>query len=235
MDFLETKYLYLGLMIFTIIFPLIRSFEYRLVYYKRVRYILPGVMLMMLLFIPWDVWFTDMGVWWFRDDYITGTRLFGLPLEEWSFFVCVPFACVFIYEAIRYYIKRDLLKGVAPYFFYGFGAILLVFAIYFNDRIYPLVTFSLTSVACFWLAYKNPSWSGRFLLMYLVSWLPFLLVNGVLTGNFTELPIVNYNPEHHIGTRITTIPVEDSVYSLLMLMIVVAIYEWRLKKTGVQF
>jgi lycopene cyclase domain-containing protein len=127
------------------------------------------------------------------------------------------------------------LKGVAPYFFYGFGAILLVFAIYFNDRIYPLVTFSLTSVACFWLAYKNPSWSGRFLLMYLVSWLPFLLVNGVLTGNFTELPIVNYNPEHHIGTRITTIPVEDSVYSLLMLMIVVAIYEWRLKKTGVQF
>ena len=235
MDFLETKYLYLGLMIFTIIFPLIRSFEHRLVYYKRVKYIFPAVIGMMLIFIPWDVWFTEMGVWWFRDDYITGARLFGLPLEEWSFFVCVPFACVFIYEAIRYYVKRDLLGSVAHYFFYGFGAILLVLAIVFSHRIYPLVTFSLTSIACFLLAYYRPAWIGRFLFMYLVSWLPFLLVNGVLTGNFTETPVVNYNPEHHIGTRITTIPVEDSVYSLLMLLMVVAIYEWNMKRKNVSF
>ncbi len=235
MDFLETKYLYLGLMIFTIIFPLIRSFEHRLVYYKRVKYIFPAVIGMMLIFIPWDVWFTEMGVWWFRDDYITGARLFGLPLEEWSFFVCVPFACVFIYEAIRYYVKRDLLGSVAHYFFYSFGAILLVLAIVFSHRIYPLVTFSLTSMACFLLAYYRPAWIGRFLFMYLVSWLPFLLVNGVLTGNFTETPVVNYNPEHHIGTRITTIPVEDSVYSLLMLLMVVAIYEWNMKRKNVSF
>ncbi|MDG1295738.1 MAG: lycopene cyclase domain-containing protein [Saprospiraceae bacterium] len=235
MDFLETKYLYLGLMVFTIMFPLVRSFEHRLVYYKRIKYILPATLAMMAIFIPWDVWFTEIGVWWFRDDYITGARLFGLPLEEWAFFVCVPFACLFIYEAIRYYVRKDILGGVAHYIFYAFAAILLVFAIIYNDRIYPLVTFSLTGIACFLLAYFRPVWIGRFLLMYLVSWLPFLLVNGVLTGNFTETPIVNYNPIHHIGTRITTIPVEDSVYSMLMLLTVVVIYEWSLKRLKVSF
>ena len=61
---------------------------------------------MMLLFIPWDIWFTDIGVWWFRDDYITGWKIFLLPIEEWLFFIVVPYACIFIYEVLIYFIKR---------------------------------------------------------------------------------------------------------------------------------
>ena len=66
---------------------------------------------------------------------------------------------------------------------------------------------------------------GRFLLMYLVSFIPFLIVNGLLTGCLIKSPIVNYNPSEIIGLRILTIPIEDSIYNLLMLMIVVSVYE----------
>jgi lycopene cyclase domain-containing protein len=61
--------------------------------------------------------------------------------------------------------------------------------------------------------------------MYLVSFLPFLLINGVLTGSFIKSPIVNYNSNEIIGFRIFTIPIEDSVYNLLMLLIVVSLFE----------
>jgi lycopene cyclase domain-containing protein len=74
---------------------------------------------------------------------------------------------------------------------------------------------------------------GRFLMMYFVSFLPFLLVNGVLTGYLTKSPIVNYSSDEIIGFRILTIPIEDSIYNLLMLMIVIAVFEkLRVSKTN---
>ena len=64
-------------------------------------------------------------------------------------------------------------------------------------------------------------------MMYVVSWLPFLLINGALTGSFTENPVVNYNSNEITNIRIFTIPIEDSIYNLLMLLIVVFVYEKR--------
>ena len=58
-----------------------------------------------------------------------------------------------------------------------------------------------------------------------MSLIPFLIINGFLTGSFSETPIVNYNPNQIIGLRIFNIPIEDTMYSLLMLLIVIAIYE----------
>jgi len=229
MEFLESKYLYLGLMIFSISYPLAQSFERRLQLYKNWKALFCATFVMMILFIPWDIWFTNMGVWWFRDDYISGVKLFLLPIEEWMFFVIVPYACVFIYEVLNYYIKKDFLKGISRPFFVVLGLLLITLSIFYTPNYYTAITFSITGIACVVLVLFNPKWIGRFLLAYLVSWLPFLLVNGALTGNFTNSPVVNYNPEEIIGFRITTIPIEDSVYNLLMLLIVIAVYE-RLKK-----
>ena len=67
--------------------------------------------------------------------------------------------------------------------------------------------------------------------MYLVSFIPFLLVNGVLTGCFIKAPIVNYNPNEIIGFRIITIPIEDYIYNLLMLLIVIFFFE-KFRKTN---
>lgn len=229
MSILESKYLYLGLMIFSIGYPLAQSFEWRLRLFKKWKAIFSGIFIMCCLFIPWDIWFTEMGVWWFRDDYITGLKIFGLPLEEWLFFIIVPYACVFIYEVLNYFVTTDYFGRIAKSVFFFISVTLICYGLVYANNYYTAITFLLTGLATLILAIKNPVWIGRFLFMYLVSWLPFLLINGALTGNFTDNPVVNYNPDEIIGLRITTIPIEDSVYNLLMLLIVISIYE---KKKG---
>jgi lycopene cyclase domain-containing protein len=227
LSFLETKYLYAILLLFSTAYPLAQSFEWRIKYYTKWKRLLPAILIMCAIFIPWDVWFTAKGVWWFNDKYISGIKLFHLPIEEWLFFIIVPFACMFIYEVLNYYIKKDIFGKVARPFFAALAIILLVVGLINNDKLYPFVTFTLTAIGLVILVYKNPVWKGRFLLMYLVSWIPFLLVNGALTGNFTEEATVNYNPFEFLGIRITTIPIEDSIYNLLMLLIVMSVYERR--------
>jgi lycopene cyclase domain-containing protein len=66
--------------------------------------------------------------------------------------------------------------------------------------------------------------------MYVVHLLPFFIVNGVLTA----LPVVWYNNAEIMGPRIGTIPAEDSMYSMLMLLLTVTLYELlrKRKSTG---
>ena len=70
-------------------------------------------MLTMGVFIPWDVIFTINGVWGFNSDYFLGFEIFSLPLEEWLFFICIPFACVFTHYALLLYFPNLKLNKVA--------------------------------------------------------------------------------------------------------------------------
>lgn len=180
---------------------------------------------MMLIFIPWDIYFTEAGVWWFNKTYITEIYLFNLPLEEVLFFVIVPFACVFIYEVLNYFIKIDFLAVIARPIFIIVSLILLFFAFKFHTNLYTFVCFSTTAITLSIVLLLNPKWLSQFLLAYLVTLIPFLLVNGILTGSFINSPVVNYNDAEIIGFRILTIPIEDFVYNLLMFLMVIGVYE----------
>ncbi len=225
MGFLESKYLYFYILLFALSYPLAQSFEHRISYYKKWKKLFVGIAIMMAIFVPWDVWFTHKGVWWFNEDYTSGLRIFLLPIEEWLFFVIIPFACFFIYEVLHYFIKKDHLANFARPFLTLFSLVLIVFSILNSDLLYPFVTFLSTGVLGLITAYFNPKWLGRFLLTYFVSLVPFLLVNGILTGSLIQHPVVNYNPEEVLGIRVLTIPIEDSVYNLMMLLIVMWVYK----------
>ena len=225
MEWLESEYLYLGLMLFSMAYPIAQSFERRLRYYQNWKGLFLGILAMMLIFIPWDIYFTAKGVWWFNDLYITGFKIWHLPIEEWAFFVVVPFACVFLYEVLKHFVKADVLKPIAQPTFLILAAVLLVVGALNFTRNYTAITFIITSISLVILGLKKPKWIGRFFLTYVICWLPFLLINGALTGNFTSEAVVNYDPEHNLGLRVLTIPIEDSVYNLLMLLIVISIYE----------
>ncbi|TAE52960.1 MAG: lycopene cyclase domain-containing protein, partial [Bacteroidetes bacterium] len=66
-----------------------------------------------------------------------------------------------------------------------------------------------------------PSWWGRFFLAWMVCLIPFFIVNGVLTS----LPVVWYNNAQNLGIRLGTIPIEDSMYLMLMLSLIMLVYE----------
>ena len=230
MEFLETKYLYFYLLLFSMTYPLLQSFEKRLSYYKKFKALIGAIVIMALLFIPWDIFFTLKKVWWFNSDYISDFKLFELPIEEVLFFVIVPFACVFIYEVVKYFFNTSFLKQIPLFVFSGLSVVLLIFALLNYSKTYTFINFLLTSIALFLVILKRPKWLNNFFVTYILTIIPFLLINGILTGALTKLPVVNYNPAEIIGVRIITIPIEDFVYNLLMLLMVIYFYEYFLRK-----
>jgi lycopene cyclase domain-containing protein len=176
-----------------------------------------------LFFIAWDVLFTDKGVWGFNPVYITGINIFNLPIEEVLFFVCVPYSCVFIYEVCNAYIKQDLIGANAKQISIIISLVCLVICVLFYDRTYTIVNVGISLLlvlfATFMYQFKN---LGRFYVAYVVSLIPFLICNGILTA----LPVVTYNNNENMALRIYTIPLEDTLYCLSLLLSTILLMDY---------
>ena len=217
------KFTYLLINFLTIFFPIILSFDKRVQFFKSWKFIFPGLIITGLLFLLWDYIFTIYGVWSFNPDYVIGVYMLNLPLEEILFFVTVPFACIFIYECLNYYVKKDLLKRYSIYInsaLFGFSVLMLLL---YYDRVYTLITFGLLAVVLLFAEFIiKSSLLSRFYLAYLVSLIPFYIVNGILTS----IPIVMYNDAENMAFRVGTIPLEDHFYSMAMLMLNIMFFEY---------
>jgi lycopene cyclase domain-containing protein len=226
------KNTYLLINFLTVLFPVILSFDKRVRFFQSWKYIFPGLFISGLLFLFWDYLFTIYGVWSFNPDYVKGIYFLNLPLEEILFFVTVPFACIFIYECLNYYIKRDLLESFSVYITYLLIVLCAVLLVLFYDRVYTLITYGLLLVilliAQFVLRLKFLS---RFYLAYLVSLIPFYIVNGLLTS----IPVVMYNNEENMAFRVGTIPFEDHFYSMAMLLLNIMFFEYFRKRIKVVY
>lgn len=225
-SFLDSHYLYLGLDLFTLSYPLAQSFEWRLEYYRKWKGLFRGILVAGTLFIIWDIAFTHMGVWGFNPRYLSGWYIGNLPVEEWLFFLVVPFACLFLYEVMNFYLKYDPFRTTWRPFSIALAVFLLATGIWHFDKWYTALTFIATGAYLLYLVYGlRVAWLSRFYIGYLVSLIPFLLVNGILTGSFIEDEVVWYNNTENLGIRIFTIPLEDSIYLLLLLLLVTTFYE----------
>lgn len=226
-SFLETSWSYAYLHIFTFMPVFLLSFDRNVHYYTRWKYLFPAILIVGLIFILWDVFFTVKGVWGFNESYLLGVSFLHLPVEEWLFFVTVPFACVFIYECLNYYVRKDILLSVEGWITPVLIILFLVTGILYWGHMYTATTFLLSGAFLLFhfLVWKN-TYRSRFYLAYLVSLLPFLLVNGVLTGGYTSEPIVIYNPEEYLGIRVTSVPLDDAIYGFLLLLGVITLYEY---------
>ena len=204
-----------------VLFPLILSFDKRVRYHKKWKFLFPGLVITGGFFLVWDLIFTLSGVWSFNPQYVLGVHLYGLPVEEMLFFLTVPFACVFIHECLLYYVKRDFLQKSSSLI----TGILMVYSVLmvvlFYDRIYTLVNFAFLLAILLYVAIKRPPFMGRFYLSYGVSLLPFYIVNGYLTS----IPIVLYNNAENMGWRVGTIPLEDHFYSLSLFLMNILFFE----------
>ncbi len=224
------QYTYLGLMLFTVSIPLIRSFEYRIAYYKKWKYLAVAIIIPMIPFIIWDVIFTANSVWEFNPEYVTGYYLLGLPLEEWSFFIAVPFACVFVYEVLNYFVKRFYFPKAAMVLTIAFLILSVILAVTHIDRVYTFINYSFAAavLALQLIAGTYKTYLSRFYLAYFVNIIPFILVNGILTA----LPVVIYDNTENLATRAYTIPVEDFFYFLSLFLMNINIYEYLLSRAG---
>lgn len=215
-------YTYLIINVLTILFPLIFSFEKQIRFVKKWGMVWPAVFTTLVVFVVWDHFFTIWGIWGFNPEYITGYYIWDLPVEEIFFFVTVPFACLFVYEVCNFIVKKDILKYVARPLGVACIAVCIWLVFEYPERLYTSVSalFAITLLTWHHVFFPKP-WLGRFWVAYIVCIIPFFIVNGILTS----LPVVTYNNEFNLGIRLYTIPVEDLIYQLDLLLLNVTLYE----------
>lgn len=206
--------------------PFLAGFDARLRFHHHWKYLFPAILTTMLIFVPWDIIKTSIGVWGFNPNYLQGIYFFNLPIEELLFFIAIPYACLFTYHALSYLVQKDYLKPYAKKITIILIFILMVVALFNTHRTYTFVTFFSTALfLIFHLLFIKSTYLGRFCFSYIVILIPFFVVNGALTGMFTPEPVVWYDDTQNLGIRMGTIPIEDSVYGLLLLLLNTTLYE----------
>lgn len=220
------KYLYLGVMLFAIAYPLAQSFEHRIRFASQWYALFPALLISAIVFLVWDIWFTQIGVWEFNPRYVVGIFFFDLPIEEWMFFFIVPFACVFIYEVLIYFFPKDFFQPFAKPFVYVMVPFLIGLGLLHLDKWYTSVNFLVGAAVLLahFIIFRD-QYLGRFLFAYLVHLVPLMLCNGILTGGMTEEPVVIYNNAENLGIRIWTVPIEDTIYSMTLFLLNISIFE----------
>jgi len=218
---------YLIIDILIIAFPLIFSFKWKFKYYKFFKPLAASILIVGISYIVWDAIVTARGDWSFNYDYLSGIKIVGLPLEEILFFIVVPFACIFIYENLVFFIK-DKKIPFNKWFYLSIAGIFIIVGLIFRNQDYTIL--SMFSCALFFILAPTLSpdmlKSRNYWFYVILSFIPFIIFNYLLTS----LIVVFYNPNAIWGGhgtwngRFFTIPFEDFFYNFAMLSFYLMVY-----------
>jgi lycopene cyclase domain-containing protein len=91
---------------FVLIGTLLLHRHYRLSVLRQPMRLLMAIVPVALVFIIWDLVATAAGHWRFDPAQTFAIRLWGLPLEEYAFFVVIPLAGILTFEAVTVVLAR---------------------------------------------------------------------------------------------------------------------------------
>ncbi|MFN6085182.1 MAG: lycopene cyclase domain-containing protein, partial [Fluviicola sp.] len=189
---------YAWIILGTIAGPFLLSFDKKVAFYKLWKHLFLAELIVGIPFLIWDEYFTVLEVWGFNSKYLTGIFVGHLPLEEVCFFIVAPYGCVFIHQCIKAYFPNLKLENYGKVFAFTFILSGLVLAMMNLTKWYTMTACSLSSILLIGIAFQlKAKWFGLFALSFTVSMIPFLVVNGLLTGFATPEPVVWYNESHN--------------------------------------
>jgi len=218
--------LYLKVLLFSFAIPFMASFSSKLKFNNYFSSLSLSLLISSIPFILWDIYFTYLGVWGFNSEYHSGILLTNLPLEEILFFHIIPFCCLFTYFVLKKFDKFNLRYNHVVLRL--FSLILLVLGLMFYERAYTLSVCLLSALIMLNISFSKSKLNGYFFSTYiLISLIPFIIVNGILTGylDFNNPPVW-YNNAEIIGLRFLTIPVEDFLYNFVLMYINYMLFEF---------
>lgn len=212
-------WLYSYLLFFSILVPLVLSFDKKLQFYKFWKFLFPSVIIVASFYIAVDIFFTKQGVWGFNSAYHLNKLLFGLPIEEWLFFLVIPYASIFLHESfVLYFPNFKLNNGYSRTLSIAI-IVLLSIAILANlHKAYTVYIFSSVNIALVFSFFDKSKVINSFYLTFLVILIPFIIVNAILTGSFIDQEVVWYNNNENLGIRFLTIPIEDFGYAFSLIL-----------------
>lgn len=218
--------LYFVLLLASVAVPLVLSFDRRLQFYKKWPFILPAIFIVAAVYIAFDIWLTKLGVWGFNPRYLSGIFIFYLPIEEWLFFVVIAYASLFLHFSIVEYFPQAKLNTTATkwvsVFLVLFSAAMLATN---TGQAYTTYIFAKMAVVLLLALFLKSKSISAFYVTFLVILIPFIIVNGILTGSFIEGEVVWYNNNENLGIRLFTIPIEDVAYAFSMLLLNLVVLE----------
>jgi lycopene cyclase domain-containing protein len=228
---------YLTLELFAIIIPLLFSYDRKLQFYTKIKAVALSLLVVGSFYIIGDILFTKYGVWGFNPKYHSGIVIAGLPLEEWLFFIVIPYASLFLHDTLVYLFPGRMLNNRQTMVVSMILVIFLLIVVLKNtDKAYTAIYGSVAIFAVILTSIASAQLLNRFYLTFIVILIPFFLVNSVLTGSFIPQEVVWYNNLENLGIRIFTVPVEDISYAfsliLFNLLLVSKLEVIFLKKTG---
>ncbi|MCG2781124.1 MAG: lycopene cyclase domain-containing protein [Weeksellaceae bacterium] len=208
--------------------PFLFSFEKKKMHFIQYwKSFFAAILLVGLFFIAWDIYFTYQKIWGFNDEYLIGIRIFKMPLEEYLFFLLIPYASVFIHYALEYFLPKIILKEKpTQWITYLLFALSFLVAVFNHDRIYTVCSFGLFAFLMLMQIIFKWKDARRFYLSFIIIYIPFFFVNNALTGNYSENPVVFYDNSENLGIRVGTMPLEDSFYCFTLLYSIVLVFEY---------
>lgn len=225
--------LYLAVELCALAIPLAFSFDRKVAYYKMWPFLFPAILGNAIIFIIIDIYFTSAGVWGFNPDYHSGIIFAGLPLEELLFFIIIPYCSMFVhYVFIAYLPDTAFGKRSMAIISSILVLTLLISVLVWSLRDYTTFYSALTAAIIILAWMFNPSLLSRYYITFLIIMIPFLAVNGILTGSFIEGEVFWYDSAEISGIRLITIPVEDVLFgfSLVLLNLLTAEFLRKLLK-----
>ena len=106
------------------------------------------------------------------------------------------------------------------------NAVLVIVAILNFQKIYTLLCLlSCVAIISILLNIKHSINLNAFHTTFILIFIPFLLVNGALTGSFYDQTVVWYNKKMILGYYISTIPIEDLIYSYQLQLLNIIIFD----------
>lgn len=212
--------LYTLILLGTITVPLALSFDRRVRFYRQWKYLFPALAIVGLFYILFDIILTRYGVWGFNPEYHSNWVIAGLPVEEWLFFILVPYASIFLHDVLVDYFPRFRVSNrIARYISIAAIIILSAVVLLHTGKIYTVYIYGVMILLLLYMMMTSVSLLESFYMTYLVILVPFLIVNSILTGSFIEGEVVWYNNAENLGIRIFTIPIEDFSYGFTLILL----------------
>lgn len=212
--------LYTAILFFSILIPFVLSFDRKVSFYKKWKSLIPSTVLIGAVYLFFDVQFAKDGVWGFNPEYHSKVVIFGLPLEEWLFFILIPYASIFIhFVSEAYFPNFKISNGAVKILSWAMILIFATIVILNFDKAYTRFNYTLLVLALVWALFDKSGLLNRYYLSFLIIILPFFLVNSILTGTMIEGEVVWYNNAETLGIRIGTIPIEDLGYAFSLMLL----------------
>ena len=218
---MKLEYLLFNLLV--IAGPLGYSFEKQIRFRERWREAFPAIFLSLAVYVVWDSAVTNRH-WYFNTAYMLDVRLLKLPLEEWLFFITVPYACLFVKEVLGLVFKNRFVRGLEWVRIACFALLPIGVFVFQTGKEYT----GLVLIAFGVVAFLDRQLRTDTLLQTRTYWFlaSVLLCTLIFNMYLTWRPLITYASAYQLDIRIGTIPVEDFGYGLTHLALCNIFYEY---------